>query len=98
MMSRTANDIKTEIIEIVMAFYYCANIHIYKKPVLEQLENINEIVAFVFENFVSEFNEILRRKTEIPYTEDGLITEKQLMISWISLDVLNELRGTEIRY
>ncbi len=94
----TVNEIKTEIIEIVIAFYYCTNIKMHLEPVIGQLAGIIEIVAFVFEQYIPEFNDIVRRKTEMTLTEERLRTEKQLLISWISLEILNELRNTEITY
>jgi len=98
MKRRTVNDIKTEIIEIVMTFYYSTNIRIYLEPVIGQLAGIIEIVASVFEEYMPEFNDIVRRKTGMTLTEEKQRTERQLMISWISLEILNELRNTEITY
>jgi len=98
MKRRTVNDIKTEIIEIVMAFYYCTNIRINLELIIGQLSDIIEIVSFVLEGYLSEFNDILKRKTGNTFTEERIRTEKQLMISWISMEVLSELRITEITY
>ena len=94
----TVNNIKTEIIEIVMAFYCCTNIKINLEPVFGQLASIIELVAFVFENYILEFNDIVRKRTGNTITEDEQRTERKLMISWISLEILNELRNTEITY
>lgn len=91
----TANDIKTEIIEIAMAFYYYTNIRISLEPIFGQLNDIIEVVSFIFENYLRGFNEIVIRKTEMTLTEEAQRTEKQLMISWISLEILNELKRTE---
>ena len=92
MMCRTVNDIKTEIIEKVMAFYCYGNIGINLELEIGRLTGIIEIVAFVFEEYLLEFNNIVRRRTGMSLTEEGLLTEKQLIISWISLETLNELR------
>jgi hypothetical protein len=94
----TANDIKTEIIEITMAFYYYSNIKISLEPIFGQLNDIIEIVSFIFENYLRRFSEIVKRKTIITLTEEAQRAEKQLMISWISLEILNELRRTENTY
>ncbi len=91
-MCRTVNDIKTEIIEKVMAFYCYGNIGINLELEIGRLAGIIEIVAFVFEEYLLEFNNIVRRRTGMSLTEEGLLTEKQLIISWISLETLNELR------
>ena len=98
MKRRTVNDIKTEIIETVMSFYYNTNIRINLELIIGQLSDIIEIVSFVLEGYLSEFNDILNRKTGNTYTEEKQRTEKQLMISWISMEVLSELRNTEIKY
>ena len=96
MENRTVNQIKTKITEKVLAFYCYGNITINLRPAIGQLAGIIEIVAFVFEKYLPEFNDIVRRKTEMTLTEERLRTERQLLISWISLEILNDLRNTEI--
>ena len=97
-MYRTVNDIKTEIIEIVMAFYCYGNIGINVALEIGRLAGIIEIAAFVFEEYLLEFNNIVRRRTGNILTEEKQRTERQLLISWISLETLNELRQTEDHY
>jgi len=98
MMCRTVNDIKTEIIEKVMAFYCYGNIGINLELKIGRLAGIIEIVAFVFEEYLLEFNNIVRRRTGNILTEEKQRTERQLLISWISLETLNELRQIEDHY
>lgn len=97
-MCRTVNDIKTEIIEKVMAFYCYGNIGINVALEIGRLAGIIEIAAFVFEEYLLEFNNIVRRRTGNILTEEKQRTERQLLISWISLETLNELRQIEDHY
>ena len=74
----TVNDIKTEIIEIVMAFFNCTNIRINLELIIGQLSDIIEIVSFVFEGYLSKLKDILKRKTGNTLTEEKQRTERQL--------------------
>lgn len=98
MKCRTVNNIKSEITETVMTIYRDGNTAISKRLEIGQLEGIYEIVAFVFEDHRLEFDEALKLKNGRSLTEEGLSTEIKLMLSWISLEILNELRQTEDHY
>lgn len=98
MKCRTVNNIKTEITDTVLSIYCDENIVISKKLEIGQLEVLYEIVAFVFEDHRLEYNEALKLKNGRSLTEEGLSTEIKLMLSWISLETLNELRQSEDHY
>jgi len=95
---QTVSQIKTEIIDTVLTFYCYGNIGINLELKIGRLAGIIEIVAFVFEEYLLEFNNIVKRRTGMSLTEERLLTEIQLIISWISLETLTELRQTEDHY
>jgi len=81
-----------------MTIYRDENTATSKKLEIGQLESIYEIVAFVFEKHRLEFNEALKMKNGRSLTEEGFNTEIRLILSWISLEILSELRQIEDHY
>jgi len=98
MVKRTVNDLILEIQEIVISINCNLIIETNKEPEIGQIERILETVSFIFEDYRVEFDDIESKKTGLTLTEEQLKIERKLIISWISLSVLNELRKTKNTY
>jgi hypothetical protein len=74
---------------------YCRNKTVNnKEPEIGELDEIIELVAFLFEDYHTEFDE---RGTPHNLTVRNKHTEWILLISWTSLEVLNDLRNLKAK-